>query len=132
MRFINVDNALLGAVEITTIQSISYNSDTAEIAASGDADKADTALFKGKRTVRGQLVIQDPVQSQALLNSAKADLKFDGEPEAGGTAKTVTLKNAMFFTENANAPHNALWGQTLGFRCFQPDGTNPVAIATAT
>ena len=130
-RYINISTFKVGTAEYNTIQSVSENTDIQEIAASGDADTADSFLAKGKSSTRGEVVIQDPIQAQAMLVGAPGDITFSGQPEAGGVAVNVTLKNAIFFGKRATMLHNGVWGETLNFRCYDPTGANPVTIALA-
>jgi hypothetical protein len=126
-RYIHIVGALFGTLAVNTIQSISFSDDAQEIAASGDDDAADSFLAKGKRTVRGTLVLQDPVQADALMAAAQADLTYSGKPEAGGTAVDVTLKNVIFFARSNTSMHNGVWGESLTFRCYLPTGLAPVS-----
>lgn len=131
-RYIHIVGAAHGAVEINTVQSISFSDDTQEIAASGDDDIADSFLAKGKSSTRGELVLQDPIQADALRAAGAADLTFSGQPEAGGVAVDMTLKNVIFFTRRQTAVHNGVWGEALGFRCYDPTGADPVSTDLAT
>lgn len=128
-RFINIKTFKMGATAFTTIQSVSINQETQEIAASGDADKVDTFLAKGKETTRGDITLQDPIQAEALRAAAKADITFQGEPEAGGTPTNVTIKNVMFFSNRATKQHNSVWGQSLTWRSYDPTGGATVLYA---
>jgi hypothetical protein len=131
-RYIHIVGALLGSLSVNTIQSISFNDDAQEIAASGDDDQADSFLAKGKRTTRGTLVIQDPVQADALMAAAQADLTYSGKPEAGGVAVNMTLKNVIFFSRSSTQMHNGVWGESLTFRCYLPSGLPAALTALAT
>jgi hypothetical protein len=130
-RFVNIVSCLHGTLEINTIQSISFTEDTRQIRASGDNDRSDSFLARGKTSVSGEITLQDPIQAQALKAAAKADLKYSGEPESGGVAVQVTLKNVIFFTRRETDNHDNVWGVSLSFACYMPDGSDPVAIALA-
>jgi hypothetical protein len=128
-RFIHVKGAKHGVTVVDTITSVTFTEQTNEIAGSGDDDKADSFLARGKSVVRGEINMDDPIQAQALKAVAAADFVFDGVPEAGATDRVrVTLKNVVFFTRRNTSPHDALWTGGLSFRCFMPDGTDPVTI----
>lgn len=130
-RYIHIVGALYGALAVNTIQSVSFSDDAQEIAASGDDDQADSFLAKGKRTTRGTLVIQDPVQADALMAAAQADFTYSGKPESGGVAVNMTLKNLIFFARSATQIHNGVWGESLTFRCYLPSGLPAVTTALA-
>jgi hypothetical protein len=128
-RFINIKTFKHGATAYTTIQSLSYNQDTQEIAASGDADRVDTFLAKGKESTRGDLALQDPIQAEALRQAGKADITFQGEPESGGVATNITIKNVIFFGNRGQTMHNGVWAQSLTWRAYDPTGGAVVVFA---
>lgn len=130
-RFIHVRAATHGVLPITTVQSISFTDDAQEIAASGDDDTADSFLAKGKSSVRGELVLQDPTQAAALKAAAPGDLEWKGVPETGGSEITQTLSNVIFFSRRHASTHNGLATETLTFRTYDPTGANTVSQTIA-
>jgi hypothetical protein len=118
-------------LDVNTVQSISYTKTWQRLAGQGDADLTDSFQAKTNLQVNGNLVIQDPVQADALIDAASASLVWDGQPEAGGTKKTVTITGVEFFSLNETDAHNALDGITLGWNAYNPSGDDPVTVAVA-
>jgi hypothetical protein len=131
-RFIHVKALTHGAVNHSTIQSVSIDKSYQEISDSGDDDGADTFLAKGKLSVTVSVELRDPVQADALVDRAASTLTFKGVPETGGTEVTVTVLGVIFFRHGNRAVHNGVATQTVSGRAYKPDGTDPVTVALAT
>lgn len=123
-RFIDITSFVHGSNTYTGVVSVSYESDTKEIAASSDADKTDTFLAKGKTTVRGSVRFNDPVQAAQFQAEAAADLTFKGTgPGAAPHAVvTVVVKGCTPFNLRGNAMHDDVWTSEVTFRGFMVTG----------
>jgi len=130
-RFFNPHNVKHGIVAVDTVQSITLNRNWTRLAAQGDADITDSFQAKTNMQVNGNLVIQDPIQADALLDAASATLEWDGQPEAGGTIKHVEVTGVSFFTFAETDSHNAVDTITLGWNAYSPTGVDPVLIENA-
>jgi hypothetical protein len=128
-RFINPNNVMHGLVAVETVQSVTLNKTKQRIVARGDNDVAPSSQFKTGLEVSGTLVIQDPIQADALFDAPAATLTWDGVPEAGGQAKRHTVVNVEFFNLNETDQHGAVDGITLGWNSFNPDGSDPHSSA---
>jgi hypothetical protein len=130
-RFYNPHTVKHGLVDVTTIQSITYRKNWTRLAGQGDNDLTDSFQAKVNLQVGGTIVIQDPIQADALIDAASASLSWAGVPEEGGAAKTVTITGVSFFTLDETDGHNALDGITLGWNAYNPGGADPVTVAVA-
>lgn len=131
-RFFSPHNTLFGTAGITTVQSISLSRQWQRLAGQGDADLTDSFQAKTNLQVSGSLVIQDPVQADALLDLPSATLKWDGKPEEGGTPKHIEVSGVSFFSASETDSHNAIDGVTLNWNAYKPDGTDPVTVSLVT
>lgn len=130
-RFYSPHNVKHGAVDINTVQSVMYRKNWTRLAGQGDADLTDSFQAKVNLQVGGSIVIQDPIQADALIDAASATLEWDGTPEEGGTAKNVAITGVSFFTLDETDAHNALDGVTLGYSAYNPTGADPVTVGLA-
>jgi hypothetical protein len=130
-RFYNPNDVLHGLVSVNTVQSIGYSKNFTRLAGQGDNDVTDSFQAKTNMQVAGDLVIQDPVQADALIDASEAQLSWKGVPETGGAIKTITITGVSFFTLSERDAHAALDNITLGWNAYNPSGTDPVTVATA-
>lgn len=131
-RFINPHGVLHGALEVNTVQSITLTKNYQRIAAQGDNDVTDTAQFKTNLQVSGQIVLQDPIQADALLDAPAALLKWNGAPEEGGTPLDQQVTGVSFFTMNDTHAHGQVGTVTLGWNAFSPTGVDPHTAGVGT
>lgn len=127
-RFYNPYDVAHGSTDINTVQSITLNKTYQRLAGQGDNDFTDSFQAKTNLQVNGSLVIQDPVQADALIDADPDDLTWSGTPEAGGVAKNVSVANVEFFSLAETDSHNALDAITLGWNAYNPDGSDPVSV----
>jgi hypothetical protein len=130
-RFFNPHNVQHGAVAVTTVQSITLNKTKQRITARGDNDRSNSFQATTGLDVSGTLVIQDPIQADALLDAAAATLSWDGATEEGGAIKTQTVTGVEFFSLNETDSHGAVDGITLGWGAFDASGDDPASVALA-
>lgn len=128
-RFYNPHGVKHNSVDINTVQSVMYRKNWTRLAGQGDADLTDSFQAKTNLQVSGTIVIQDPIQGDALIDAAGATLEWNGTPEAGGTEKIITITGVSFFTLDETDAHNALDGITLGWNAYNPSGADPVSVA---
>lgn len=131
-RFYNPHNVMHGGVSVTTVQSVAYNKNWTRLAGQGDNDITDSFQAKVNLQVSGSVVIQDPIQADALIDAPNGTLEWDGVPEAGGTPKHVEITGVSFFTQAETDAHNALDGITLGFNGYNPSGADPITVGLVT
>lgn len=130
-RFYSPHGVLHNAVSVTTVQTITYSKNFTRLAGQGDADLTDSFQAKVNLQVSGTLVIQDPIQADALVDAVSGSLVWNGTPEAGGVAKLITITGVSFFSLSETDAHNALDGITLGWNAYSPTGIDPVTVALA-
>lgn len=130
-RFYNPHNVKHGTTDVNTVQSISYNKTWQRLAGQGDSDVTDSFQAKTNLQVNGNLVIQDPVQADALIDAVEATLAWDGMTETGGQEKHVAVTGVSFFTLAETDSHNALDAITLGWNAYNPTGDDPVTVSLA-
>lgn len=130
-RYYNPHTVKHGTVDINTVQSIAYRKNYARLAGQGDNDLTDSFQAKTNLQVSGTIVIQDPIQGDALIDAASASLTWTGVPETGGTAKSMTITGVSFFSLDETDSHNALDGVSLGWNAFSATGADPVTVALA-
>jgi hypothetical protein len=131
-RFFNPHNVKHNAVDVNTVQSITLRRNWTRLAGQGDNDITDSFQARTNLQVSGSVVIQDPIQGDALLDAAEGDLEWAGVPEEGGTPKAVSVSGVSFFTSDETDSHNALDGVTLGWNAYSPTGADPVTVGLAT
>src|SRR5215211_1604054 len=95
-RYYNPHSVTHATVEINTVQTISIRKTWQRLAGQGDNDVTDSFQAKVNLQVNGTIVIQDPIQADALLEAASGDLVWEGVPEAGGTPKRETVTGVEF------------------------------------
>lgn len=130
-RFYHVKDCTHGAVVINTVQSISYRKNYTRLAGQGDSDLGDTFQAKVNLQVSGTITLQDPIQADALLDAAEADLSWKGVPQPGGTEKVITAQNVQFFSLDETDAHNALDGISLAWNGVMEAGADPASAALA-
>lgn len=130
-RFYNPHGCTHNAVSVTSVVSATYTKSWTRLAGQSDADLTDSFQAKVNLQVSGTIVLQDPVQADALIDAAQGILFWVGTPEAGGVAKNVTITGVSFFSLNETDAHNALDGVTLNWNAYSPTGIDPVTVALA-
>jgi hypothetical protein len=130
-RFFHIKTCTHGAVAVNTVQSITYRKGFTRLAGQGDNDLGDSFQAKVNLQISGTIVLQDPIQADALLDAAEADLTWNGETAAGGTEKTMLVQNVAFFSLDETDAHNALDGVTLGWNGVLEAGADPASAALA-
>jgi hypothetical protein len=130
-RFYNPYNVMHGATEVNTVQSVAYSKTWQRLAGQGDDDITDSFQAKTNLQVAGSIVIQDPVQADALIDAAEGSLAWDGQTSAGGAEKHVVITGVSFFNLAETDAHNALDTITLGFNAYEPTGIDPVTVTVA-
>jgi hypothetical protein len=135
-RFINIKNFvhMVGTTGTgaNTITDVTVGRRSNMIRGAGDDDRYSSFMAEGMRDVDISITIDDPVQREALQALAPGTVTFDGTPEEGGTAYTVTLTNVKWHSGTLSARHNGLWGGNLSGTTYSPDGqTDPMTIAAA-
>src|SRR4051794_7580480 len=117
-RYYNPHGVTHGAVEVNTVQSITIRRTWQRLTGQGDDDLTDSFQAKVNLQVSGTIVIQDPIQGDALLDAATGTLEWTGTPEEGGTAKNESVTGVSFFSLDETDGHNALDAVTLGWNAF--------------
>jgi hypothetical protein len=130
-RWYNPHNVQHGAVAVTTVQSITLNKTKQRLTARGDNDRGPSWQATTGLDVSGTIVIQDPIQADALLDAAPATFEWDGVPEEGGAIKTETVTGVEFFSLSQTESHGAVGTVTLGWGGFAAAGTDPHSSALA-
>jgi hypothetical protein len=127
-RFFNPHAVKHNLVDVSTVQSVTLRRNWTRLMGQGDNDITDSFQARTNLQVSGSLVIQDPIQADALLDAAEGALEWAGVPEEGGTAKAVSISGVSFFTSDETDSHNALDGVTLGWNAYSPTGVDPVTV----
>lgn len=126
---IRINSALLGALAISHIKTLSLDITFGLLKSNGDDDIAYTAVDRldDNVSVTGSIEFEAgfsgaSLLSQQLLIAAAADLVFT-VTQAGGTAqKTITIKRAIFNTNSGNMKTKGYAANTMPFT-ITDDGT---------
>lgn len=129
-RFYNPHNVLHGIVEVNTVQSITLNKTWQRLTGRGDNDLSPTFQARTGLDVNGNVVIQDPMQADALLEAPSGIFQWDGMPEPGGLKKRHSVTGVEFFSLAETDAHGALDTITLGWNSFDPTGADPHTVTT--
>jgi hypothetical protein len=127
-RFFSPHNVQHGTNGISTVRTITYRKNWTRLAGQGDADLTDSFQAKVNLQVSGTIVVEDPIQADALIDAPENTLSWDGATSAGGTPKHVAITGVSFFTLDETDAHNSLDGVTLGWNAFNPTGADPVTV----
>lgn len=132
-RYIDVISTRHGGVLVTTVKRVDYRQTHKAIRGAGDGDKTETFRAKGKKSVSGTVVLEDPVQAATLKAAAAGDLILQAS-EGNDLLKRVrvTIKGVTFFELSGSHVHDDIHGVQLGFSGFAAAGTPVVTVAAET
>lgn len=132
-RYIDVISCRHAGTLVTTVKRIDYRQSHTPIRGAGDGDKTETFRAKGKKSVTGTIVLEDPVQAAALKAAAGGDLIFKASEGNDLTKRViVTIKGVSFFRLSGSHVHDDIHGVQVGFRGFAAAGTALVTVAAET